>query len=192
METEPRARAKWIGSISRWSQRTTVHGDARQRFLCLVAGCSVLAAVAWLEHRSLNRLHSAQQSKITALLHMRRDARRIAALSSVPQMAAEKTRANEELLGQVESALQKAGINAEKWLDSVPQHPQPLGDSSYRRVSTRLFLEDVTLERLTVFAHTLVDRDPSLSITALQLTAPGDDTADRWRVDLTVSYLVSK
>ena len=121
---------------------------------------------------------------------MQADARRIRALSTAPKRAAERRRANEELLAQIETALRRAGLPLDRWQDSVPQPAQQLANTQYRKLTTRLYFQNVRLEEVVAFAHHLVAADASLSISSIRLTAPGQPGNTDWHVDLSVTYLI--
>ena len=59
-----------------------------------------------------------------------------------------------------------------------------------KKLTTRLYFENLTHRQITAFAHHLLAPDPSLTISSLRLHAPrqGDRTA--WNIDVGVSYLI--
>lgn len=162
---------------------------ARQR-LILLAGLLALAGLAlWFQSRALASTRDTHATALRRLDQMRTDAQRIKTLRQTPKSAASRTRANEELLAQVERSLAAADIDRTHWHDSIPQPPIRLPNSDYKRLTTHLYFESVTLRQLATFGHNLQARDPTLHISALNLTNrhPDNPTYD---ADLAVSYLV--
>ena len=163
---------------------------SRDSLLVVTAVCVVLAATCWLEHRSLRSLAGSLQTRSGTLTAMRADATRIQALSAVPHRATERKRPTDDLLAAVESALQRADIPLDRWQDSVPQPLRQVPDSPYKRLTTRLYLENLTQQQVTAFAHHLLAADPSLTISSLRLSAPRQADHTAWNVDVGVSYLI--
>ena len=121
---------------------------------------------------------------------MHTDAVLLHTLATVPQRATDRRRPNDELLAQIEVALLSAGIGLDRWQDSIPESPQQLANSPYKKMITRLYLQDVTLESITTFAHHLVKADPSLSVSSIRLTAPHQSHHAGRTIDLAVTYLI--
>ncbi len=175
-------------STSTISERT-VRIKTRQRTVILAGLLVVTAMLGWLERRALS---SGQDTYATAerqLSQMRNDVTRIKILRATPQSAASRTRPNEELLAQVERALTAAGINRDHWHDSIPQPAARVPKSDYKQLTTRLYFESITPKQLATFAHHLQTDDPTLRISALNLTNRHPDTPE-YDFDLAVSYLV--
>ena len=120
---------------------------------------------------------------------MRADAARIQALSAAPHRATERKRPTDDLLAAVESALQRADISLDRWQDSVPQPLQQVPDSPYKRLTTRLYFDNLTQRQITSFTHHLLTADPSLTISSLRLTAPRQGNRTAWNIDVDASYL---
>lgn len=165
------------------------HG-LRNALLVGLAVCSLAALACWLQWRSLHSARSVHAARVQALDRMQVDSERIRSLQSTPKRAVERERPNEELLTQVESALQAANVPTQRWHDSIPQTPQRLPHSPYLRFSTRLYFEAVTLEQIMRFAHALLKADPSLTVSSLQVSSRPQQETAVWNVDLAVSYLV--
>jgi hypothetical protein len=150
----------------------------------------ILLTVAWFQHRELNAAHSKCTVQSNSLDQMLDDARFINAALTTPQRAVDRERPHEELLALIENALHDAGIAQESWQDSVPQPPQVLAGGNYTRMGTRIYLEEVSLQSMTIFCHGLIVQDSSLRIHSLRLTAPRQNTEQVWNVEMTIVYLV--
>ena len=161
----------------------------KQRSLILVGVLSIVMAFVWLQWRALASTNDTYETALAQLDQMRADVLRIQSLRQVPQAAAGRPRRNEELLAQVERALEAAGIDHAHWHDSIPQPPVRLPKSDYKRLTTRLYFEDVTLWQLAAFAHHLEAADPTLAVSAVNITNRRLEGSD-YDVDLAVSYLV--
>ena len=137
---------------------------------------------------SIASVRDTRDTGVRQLEQMRLDAKRIAALRQAPHAAAIRTHPNEELLGQLERAL-AAAIDRSRWHNSIPQPPIRLPNSDYKKLTTRLYLETVTLKQLATFDHNLQSNDPALHVSAINLTKRHPDTP-HFDLDLAVSYLV--
>lgn len=187
-DTVAHARTDGVPSDSHAEPARSV-AQLRLRLLIAVAACTLLATVCWLGRRSLAALTERVEIQSEALAQMNTDAMRIRALATTPKRATDHNRANEELLGEIEKALGHAGIPLDRWQDSVPQPPQDLPNSPYKKLNTRLYFEDVSLEDIAAFAHRLVEVDPSLEVSSVRINAPRLAQAG-WNVELAVSYLI--
>ena len=151
----------------------------------------------WLQRRSLHSMRHTVTTQSLALERMKTDAARIESLRSTPQRATDRSKPNDELLSQIDNALRKSGIPKELWQDSIPQPPRREANSPYSKMSTRLYFEQITLQQIAAFAHSLLATDPTLSLTAVRISATRNEpvsdansTKVQWNAELAVSYLV--
>lgn len=168
---------------------SAVPSPHRQRVLLLAGLLALACLLCWSEWGALGSVQDTYAVAQRQLEQMRVDASRIEALRETPQSAAGRTRANEELLAQVERALRAAGIERGRWHDSIPQPPSRMAKTDYKRFTTRLYFDGVTLRQVAGFAHHLKSNDPTLQVSALTLTNRQLETP-HFEVDLAVSYLV--
>ena len=152
----------------------------------LVAMAGLLGGLQWRALTSAKDTHAVARRQLD---QMRLDAAQVKALRRAPQSAASRTRPNEVLLGQVERALNSAGIDRARWRDSVPQAPVRLPQSDYKQLSTRLYFEGLSLKQLAAFTHDLQTSDPTLHLSALTLANRHPDTKV-YDIETAVSYLV--
>ena len=169
---------------------STDRGTAlRSRSLLLVGGLALALLLCFLQWRGYASALDSRRAAVSQLERMRADAERIEKLRDAPRTAASRPRANEELLAQIEGALDRAGIARDQWRDSIPQPELRLPKSDYVRHATRIRLEGVSLRQLAAFAHHLQTADPTLWIESLTLTNRDRDT-DRYDSEASVAYLV--
>ncbi|MCZ6654720.1 MAG: hypothetical protein O7D91_17050 [Planctomycetota bacterium] len=152
-------------------------------FLALLVAC-------WFASRSLGSLKNRHAAQTQSLQQMRADVERITVLSSAPRGANDHRRSSEELLADLEAALDEAGIPLSRWQDSVPRQPQQVSGTEYQQVATRLYFDELSLEEIVKFAHRLVDQDPSLFVSSVRVSAGRGKNTQTWSVELTVTYLV--
>ena len=162
---------------------------SRQRLVVLLGFLAVSLLLCWLQARTLASTADAYEVVQRQLEQMRADARQVLALCEAPRSAVSRTRPNEELLAQIEHSLAAANIDRSHWHDSMPQPATRLPKSNYKRLTTRVYFQNVTLKELTTFCHHLQQADPTLQVTALALTNRSADT-NAYDVELAVSYLV--
>ena len=159
--------------------------------LILLLACVLAAFGCWLQWRSLDSMQSTVHAQATALNRMSTDAAHIASLQATPRRASERSRRNEEFLAQVDAALAKSGLDRACWQDSLPQAPRRESNSPYVRHTTQLFLEAVNLEPFITFLWNLLHNDATLSLTALQLSAPRTDSKDdHWNAKASFTYVI--
>lgn len=164
--------------------------DPRTRRLMILGGVVAVAALlAGMQWRTLASVQDTYRVAAAELDQMREDVLAITGLRQVPVTALSRQRTNQELLAQVEKALAAASADRASWLDSVPQPPVQMPGSDYRKLTTRLYFENLSLQQLTLFALELERQDPTLEVSGLNITnrrldAPGFD------VELGAAYLV--
>lgn len=165
------------------------HDPRSRRLLTLGGLVAVAALLAGLQWRALGSVEDTYQVAIAQLDQMREDIQVIRGLRQAPVTASSRARTNQELLAQVEQALSATGIDRAAWLDSVPQPPAQLPQSDYKRMTTRLYFEHLGLRQLTVFALELQRRDPTLMISAVNLSSREPESA-AFDIELAVTYRV--
>lgn len=166
-----------------------VRDCSRQRLVVLLGLLAVALLLCWLQARTMASTSDAYEVAQRQLEQMRTDARQVLALREAPRSAVSRTRPNEELLGQIERSLAAANIDRDRWHDSVPQPASRLPKSNYKRLTTRVYFQEVTLKELAAFCHHLQQTDPTIQVSALSLTNRSADT-DPYDAELAVSYLV--
>lgn len=126
--------------------------ESRKTTAIIMGALSLVGLWCWLEHRSLDAREQTYDSLRVQAAQMAADASTIAALSDAPRVAAERERPNDELLDQVRSALIKSNLPERNWIGNDPSNAVRVPKSSYKRLSTRLSFDDVTLEQLSGLA----------------------------------------
>lgn len=162
----------------------------RQYTLLGLGALVMLATLVWWEWNALGSSRDTLELAVRQHEQMRIDAEKIRALREAPRAAASRERTNEELLQQVERAMSVAGIDRHRWQDSLPQPPTRESGSPYTRHTTRIYLESIEPRQLAAFAHDLETKDPTLSVSAINLTATKNTPSPAYDAELTVSYLV--
>lgn len=123
------------------------------------------------------------------LARMKEDAAVVVRLREAPRTAAARTRTNQELLAQIEKAVDDAGISREFWRDSLPHPAVRLGDTEYKREATRITLQRISMRALAAFAYQLTKSDQTLQVPTISVLNRTPEPA-LFDVDLLVSYLV--
>jgi len=161
-----------------------------RRYALTVCVSMVLALWCWLEARTFAAKKQSHDAMLTQVEGMSADALAISALRTAPRLAADRERPNDELLGQVRDALTAASVPLDRWIGNDPSMPVRVLRTPYKRLSVRLLFEDLTMKQMAAFAYHLIDKDPTLSVSQLRVSAPTDRRDDTWDVDLHVSYLI--
>ena len=167
----------------------STHRTRRERVVLLSGLLALACMLCWWQWGALASTRHTYATALEQLQRMRADSQAIEKLRRVPQAAAGRMRPKDELLGQVERSLSGAGIDQTKWHDSIPQNPVRLPKRDYRRLTTRLYFEGITLRQLAAFSYDLQTQDPTLRVSAINLTNRRPETED-YDVDLAVSYLI--
>lgn len=162
---------------------------SRRRYAWLYLAAPVIVGlVAWAQWRALASRRDTLDLAHQQLAGMRSDAERIRQFREAPRAAVSRARTNEELLAQVERALSAAGIDRQRWLDSVPQPPVRDTGSPYVRHATRLYMEAIEPRQLAALVVQLESDDTTLRVSALQWAARPDGRA--FNAEMELSYLV--
>jgi len=158
--------------------------------LAILFGLNCLLLLALLGiSRGQRSTQDTYNHALAQLANMKIDAARIVELRSAPQRAAMRTRSDQELLAQVEAAVDAAGVKRERWRESIPQPIVRLAKSNYKQQTTRCFFEGVTLRDLAKFANKLQAQDSTIRIGGINLTNR-EPESPAYDVDLSLSYLV--
>ena len=162
---------------------------SRQQVIILAGTLIVACLVGGLQWRSLRSARDTLTVARGQLTRMRADVAAIMTLRDRPRSAVGRTRPHETLLAQVEQALSASQIDRSHWRDSIPQPPVRLPKSDFRRMTTSLELESITMRQIATFAHELKTNDPTLGVTGLRLTNRHEDRPE-FDVEVDISYLV--
>jgi hypothetical protein len=159
----------------------------RQAFL-LTAACVAAALLCLASWSSTNSVAAALAVRRVRATQFAADAEAIATLLALPQQATEAGLPQADLLDQVTQAMQAANFAADRLVSTLPEAPRKLPGSLHAEVGHRLVFENVKLEPLVRFCHTLISRNPSFRITALHLRAGQDPQT--WNADVNVAQWV--
>lgn len=162
---------------------------SRERLMLLAGVLALCVLLAGFQWRALGARAETHATLAVRLDQMRHDAERINALRDAPRSALSRSRPSDELLAQVEKALAAAGIDRGAWRDSVPAPAVPVPGSDYRRLTTRLYFEQVGLKQLASFAEALESADATLSVSAVNLRAR-EESSQLYDADVGVAYLL--
>lgn len=165
-----------------------IHRKNRQHTALSVGVLAILLISSWWQWGTLVSSRDTFAFAKQQLEQMRADSAQIQKLREAPQAAVSRARTNEELLAQIERSLASAGIDRNRWQDSIPQSPVRETGSPYIRHVTRIYLESIELKQLAGFVHRLEVEDATLSLSTVGLTARPNTAA--FDAELGVSYLV--
>lgn len=163
---------------------------SRTPLAIVVSGALLLGMWLWLETRSLASKHDSHAALVRQVEEMNADMLAVRRLRAAPRLATERQRPNDELLAEVRSAMDRSHMPAERWVGNDPSRPVRLPRTPYKRLSTRLAFEDVTLQELVTLSFFLVKHNPALRVSSVRLSAPVTAKAKNWSAELTVSYLI--
>ena len=144
----------------------------------------------WVEARSLASKQNSHGALVGQIEQMHADVQRLKVLRGAPRAATDRERPNDELLAQIRDAMDRAGMPAKRWIGNDPALPVRVPRSPYKRLSTRLSFERVTLPDLVTFAFYLTENDRALRISHIRLVAPRGDDPETWTAELTITYLI--
>lgn len=150
----------------------------------------LLGMWVWLEARSLASKHDSHAALVRQVEQMNADMLVVRRLRAAPRLATERQRPNDELLAEVRGAMDRAKMPAERWVGHDPSRPVRLPRTPYKRLSTRLAFEDVTLQELVTLSFFLVKNNPALNVSSVRLSAPPAAKKKNWSAELTISYLI--
>jgi hypothetical protein len=169
------------------SLRAQAAGLQRQAVL-LSIGC-VSALVLLVVLAKLDRSTTGEwQARVARASSLAADAQAIAGLRDLPQQATEVGLPRADLLERVTHAMQVVQLPAEALVSTLPQPPRQQAGSAHAEMSYRLVFENVALEPLVRFCHTLTAELPALRTAGIQLRAGRD--RQTWSADVTVAYWV--
>jgi hypothetical protein len=158
--------------------------------LAILGGLNAILAVAafsvWRGERSARDTYAKSLAQLSI---MQLDASRILDLRAAPKKAAMRGRTNQELLAQLEAAVDAAGVSRDHWTESIPQPMVRLAKSDYKQQTTRCFFESVTLRDLATLTQRLQERDSTIQVSGLNLTNRQPEVP-AFDAELAFSYLV--
>jgi len=156
----------------------------------LLASALALALVwSYLQWRQCSSLRDTLDTAAARLRQMQTDAVAIQTLREAPKRATDRVRSSQELLGIVEQSLAAATIDRAQWQDSVPQPLRQIPSTPFRKATTKLYLDRLTMRQLAELTFDLQRRDPTLAVSGIDLGASGTDNG-QYNVELVVSYLI--
>jgi hypothetical protein len=134
---------------------------------------------------------SAAEAAAKNLGDCRRFEQQIMRLRSRPALAAERERLATEIVGPIDKAARDAGIPAERLVRISPEAAQRVCETAYKEKPTRVFMRNVTLQRVTAMAHGLTAAEGGLNLKSLRLTAQSREASSgTWSAELVFSYLI--
>lgn len=166
--------------------------QSSQRLLIGVFYLGLIGLVLFSYFEFRRRRESAVTASNTLEL-CRNLAHEINSLRNRPLFAALNVRSESELARRIDERKKKLGLPERSISRIQPQSPQRIGETEYKRQTTSLELQGVTLRDLTLLLTSLVKDDPELQITSLRLIAPRNSkeaSAELWRVEVTLTYLI--
>ncbi len=169
------------------NQKNT-HRKNQQHTALGVGVLVILLILSWWQWGAVASTRDTLSFANQQLEQMRADSAQIQKLREAPQAAVSRARTNEELLAQIERSLASAGIDRNRWQDSIPQPPVRETGSPYIRHVTRIYLESIELKQLAGFVHRLEAEDATLSLSTVGLTARPNTAA--YDAELGIAYLV--
>lgn len=117
----------------------------------------------------------------------------IAKLQELPQFAALEADTPQTTRQRIEQATLAARLPAASLIRIEPRSPVRLGNSEYQLASTRLELNNVTLQQITAFAHALVDEPRGLTVRDLRLWTNANEstagTREAWSAETTLTQV---
>lgn len=158
----------------------------------LLSAAAALATLVLclLQNREISADRAAHASALERVQQMAQDGRRISLLGQAPRRASDRERPNDELLSQVQEAMNRVRMRPDQWERSQPSPPRRLGNSPYRQVVTLLSLRRVSLQQVGALCHSLISEDPSLNVSQLRLSAAPRQQSSSWNAELTLTYLI--
>lgn len=146
-----------------------------------------LAGYFWLQAASASHELESRRNRAMSVAS---DAAAIARFRSQPASIRETEVSRADLLRQVQAAMQRAGIDANRLLSTSSEPPRRIGDAPVAEVTQRLMFNGVELEALVRFCHAVTTADQTLAISIVQLRA-GSSATD-WSVDLSMTYRIAQ
>jgi len=155
-----------------------------------LCACLLLGLWVWIEARvHASRSHT-YAAAVRQVEEMHADVMALESLRTAPQLVAERERPNDELLAEVRDAMARAKVSPDTWVGNDPNQPVRLPRTPYKRLSTRLSFANINLQDLVSVSFFLVEKNPSLSVSSIRLSAPETDKTKTWNAELTISYLI--
>jgi hypothetical protein len=176
----------------------------RSRWMAGMIAVALLAAAAWC----CTRLADARASASAAAQDLddcRTLAAQIESLRRLPAVAGAAELGTSDLSRQIEQAAKIAEFPEDGVERIEPEPARRVGETNYGEVATQVRLRHVTLRQVFTFLHALCAAADNASTTSnssarsmsglrlrtIRLSAPrGEETADRWTVESTLTYMV--
>ena len=149
---------------------------------------ATLGLVCLITHRRASALERRHQTASRRVAQMLVDAEKVSRLQSAPRLAVDRRRPDDELIAQIQNALDDARISADRWLSTEPSAAMRVRGTAYQEVTTRLSLHAISLRQLANFVFALASDDASLRVAGLRLRQSRVRAADAWDADLAVTY----
>jgi hypothetical protein len=178
---------------------------SKARLMAGTIAIALLLAVGWC----YVRLAGARASAAAAardLADCRAQVARMDSLRRLPTVAGTAELGASDLSRQIEQAARVAEFPDDSVERIEPEPARRVGETNYSEVATQVRLRRVTLRQVFTFLHALcadapaaasssatsAARPPSgLRLRSIRLAAPrGEETADRWTVESTLTYMV--
>jgi hypothetical protein len=167
----------------------------RNRLMAGTIAVALFTALGW----SYGRLSDCRAAALAAaqdLADCRAMIDHIESLRRRPAVAGAREIAAADLSRRIAEAAAAAQID-ERAIERIePEPARRVEGTDYREVATQVRLRNLSLRQVFAFFHALGSRPAqsaaaALALRDLRLTAPrGDETADRWTVESTVTYTV--
>lgn len=143
----------------------------RRRLVGLGVLCGLCVAWLLIERSVASSQLSAQESLVRQIRQMHSDAAAIRRMRLSPKLATERERPNDALLEEIRHALEEAAIPLDRWTRSTPSPATQVPDTAYKRLSTRIELEAVTLKQTALFLYALVDTNSALDVSRVKMSS---------------------
>jgi hypothetical protein len=121
---------------------------------------------------------------------MHEDVESILRLRRAPRIATDRRKPNDELLAQIADAAHAAEIAPDLWVSSQPMSASRIPGTPYQRMAVRVAFAGLSLREMARFCMILIERDPTIGISALRVHAPQEAERTFWDVDAQIEYLV--
>jgi hypothetical protein len=184
---------------------SSTNATTKSRWMAATITLALLMALAWCYLRLADARASATGAA-QDLADCRALASRIESLRRLPTVAGATELGAADLSRQIEQAARVADFPEGSVERIEPEPARRVGETNYREVATQVRLRHVTLRQVFTFLHALcaaadtsatpsshgIDRSASgLRLRNIRLSAPrGEETADRWTVESTLTYMV--
>ncbi len=163
-------------------------GVLRRQILLLSIASVVAAFMCLLLWHSTSTLADDLDRRQAHAGQLAADVQAVAALRQRPQEVSETGLLRSDLLDRVNRAMQAARLGPETLVSTLPQPARGRPGSDQAEVVNRLLFENLSLEGLVRFCHTLTNNNPEFHVTAIQLRA--GKNRQNWNADISVAYWI--